>query len=183
MKKSKIIMFIALFIVCYLCFCFYLKISSIKETFLNRVGSCIKLYISQNDGNFPSSREDLFNKGYLTKETVDGNSHIRMKIIQDFFNDWPSMEISSDYKTAYVSGVNFDRFDIRYGVEPKELKLEKNKLFDVHTNKHILLIDGPSKFSLTSYYLPKRYYNFISVELYKEMLYHQNIQKSEPNLP
>ncbi|HOM62114.1 MAG TPA: hypothetical protein PLP49_11855 [Anaerohalosphaeraceae bacterium] len=113
---------------------------------LVKIKICLLYYIEQNSGEFPSSEEDLLQKGFLK---VD-NSHIYVQ----FPNTASTIESHRCFR--------FRAFTIRYGTKFEDLKLFKGVLVDKKTNKEVLLINGPCRFLLP--------YKDYSIEIYEKML-------------
>ena len=179
MKKVK---WIILIVVIYFGMYFYLKILSAKELFLTRATSCIKLYIIENEGCLPKDKNDMLEKGYLFYEDYGGHKYVRMKILKELPSDFDK-EISSGYTVQSVNAEPFDYFKISYGASLESIVYEEGRLKNAETGKDFFIITGPTRISLTSYYLPKKYYMSASVDLYKEMLKRQNPEPDKKVLP
>lgn len=148
-----------------------------KAVQLNKIGSCIKLFISENGGRFPAGKRELIKRGYLTLNSdVDGEELYEVRKIQGINNDWSADYFRPKYEVIQGCCLYLDRFKVNYDVKFEDLKLVDDIIIDIKTGKPILLIDGPTNFSFTSYYLPKRYYMFASCELYKEMEYREKMK-------
>jgi hypothetical protein len=117
---------------------------------LSLIISCLRNYISENEGSFPSSEEDLNNKGFIKKESL----HVHSISISDSNNagkrDWE--EIS-----------NFEHFNIYYGIDINDVEAKDNKLYSNETKQQIFLING--RFGKSGEIFEKASY-----DLYKEML-------------
>jgi len=179
MKKLKKKICIFTLIICLLLivsmFCSYFAMWMSIPVY--RIGSCLKLYISNNNGNWPSSKDGLISQGYIKLiPRQKGENYYEIKTILGYVYDWNSDYTLPKYETAN-SHEYFDRYSIKYGIRVEDLRIEKGKLVEVKTNLPVLLIEGPFKFLL------KGEYRKVSRDLYKEMLYHQNIKKSDPNQP
>lgn len=97
---------------------------------MENLKNCVKTYIHENEGKFPSSEKTLI--AWAQKNNFN---------IEDF-----------------------EKFSILYGVKFQDIKRSNTILYDLHTNKQILLIEGP--FVRVGM---KEIYKDISLQLYLEM--------------
>lgn len=114
------------------------------------LGNVISCYIA-NEGYFPSSEDDLVQRGYLRKENNDVNS------IQYYIRCDPNTE-------GWHSLFPYKLFKIRYGIDIQDLKIINGKVCDKITNEPILLIEGSYSFAL------KRTYESVTLMWYNQVL-------------
>lgn len=133
------------------------------ENDLRILGKKFKEYISQNNGSFPSSEEDLINKGFLAKKNLKESRITRYYIPDPVYG----VGATANY---------FHEWKIEYGVKLEDLKVEEGKLYDINTNMQMVLIRGP--FIRRDRFLNK-VYEEVSLDLYNEMLHFQQDKAAE----
>lgn len=92
MSKFKRKIFVCVSVVCLM-----LLASTLITNFLvavsvpiHWVGSCLKLYISENNGNWPPSEDDLISQGYL-EISFDNRNNLKryeVKTIRGYMHIW-----------------------------------------------------------------------------------------------
>lgn len=113
-------------------------------------------------GQFPESRADLIAAGYL---------HCRQQDETDLSGGW---QFRTDTDGSFRDIPYFCDFDIAYGIELEDLAISGERLVRKSDHKEILLLRGPMKYMLPSFY------RRLSVELYQNLRnYRASVYRSE----
>jgi len=119
---------------------------------LEPLKECLLYYLEQNAGVFPSSEEELLQKGFLKIENSTESERSYIYILVRNRNA-PSPEFRRCFR--------FRNFTIKYNTQYEDLQLLNGRLVDKRTNQPVLLINGPCRL-----FVPYRDY---SIELYRKM--------------
>jgi hypothetical protein len=173
MKKpvKKIIKYILVVVI--LCFVLYFvfiknEMYKVRDVDLLDMVAAIEGYISENNGQFPLSEQDLIDKGFLRIEKTSTETVYKVRI------DYHQVRAGYRVVSPNWSEVYFDKYKILYGASTDNIRLEGDMLYSVDTNQPVLLIAGPyKKYFKHSIITGDRTYEEFSVELYKMMLEYQ----------
>ena len=123
-----------------------------------RVGGIINCYINASSGSFPSSQEELEEKGYLQERKTHDGVEYSIRFLpedQDSWQDFPA----------------FAMFTVKYGVNLEDIEPRDGRLYDAASGAQVLLIsdtigglDGPYKGFL------QQTYEQISWNWYEQMI-------------
>jgi len=127
----------------------YIRLLDRERTSVDWLVGWLKLFIAENEGRFPSSQQELIDKGLLKVEPHAGGYNYRVYM-------------GGNDKGGAVFPL-FERFSIRYGTNVDDLEIRNATLFDKLTHKEVLLVQG-------FYPQLKQTYTVASVQLYYEML-------------
>jgi hypothetical protein len=142
---------------------------------LEDVRECLSIYLHENGGYFPESKEDLIAKhclriGLPSETEPQWINHPTYMTVARGNGYWPRDSIdSSDYtgdQTHWTFCMLFDRYRIMYGVQIEDLELRGDKLYCRASGKHVRLLEPVSPvFERLGPHM-----DAASVELYHEML-------------
>jgi hypothetical protein len=139
-----------------------------KKDLVN-IKKCIEHCLVLNNGVFPKSEKELFEKGVLVKRKGYPSDEYQYLLPRSFPPELLSIdpnEMTVDQVgSSYIYLRHFKQFTISYGAEPNEIDASNSKLYHRPTGEQILLISGPK-----SILLRKKHYEKVSFELYKQML-------------
>lgn len=172
--RHIIILGISLSFVAYCIYAYYTKLSWANMQRLQAVASCIKLYIEEHEGHFPTSQEDLIAKGFIKIETY-GNLRHKYRVrfsVTDVFHNQDSNKAPAVKMEGWMPISSFNEFNIRYGTRIEDIQVSGHRLYDKNTQAQILLVEGSYKRGL------RQEHESISFELYKEMLRLQREHRS-----
>jgi hypothetical protein len=129
---------------------------------LVEIAMALKGFIHETKGKFPTSEQDLIDKGFL-------------KIVEAPFGTRYVVRVDYYFESRTWGDVPLERFKIYYGATVDNLRLEGDVLYRKDTNVPVLLIDGPCRDKFKKIYALQSQpsYEEFSVELYKMMLEYQ----------
>lgn len=161
-KKTKIILILSVvcigLLICFLVLLINSKIKVISESEKRSVSTitfCLKNYIAENEGCFPTSVEDLEKKGFLKKVPYgnkQGEYYYRI-----YAPDMTAWE-------GWLPFQQFNQFTFQYGVKVEDIELKEGRLFSKADHTQIFLFKGPFFERLITEY------EAASLELYQEMV-------------
>lgn len=166
--KKKHILIVGIFfsLIGYCIYSYYAKLSWGSMQSVRAAASCIKLYIRENEGRFPTSEQDLINKGFVKIETYSNlkqrysvRCHFRDIFARRRLNQVPPVKKTEVWWTI----IPLSKLNIKYGTKIDDIEVTDHRLYDKNTQAQIFLIESP-------YTIGKRQeHESISFELYKEM--------------
>ena len=158
----SIILFVLILVIVYKFGLIFQTCGSLARTAEN-IHHVIALYIQKNNGNFPSSEDDLIQKKFIKKVKGDDEYEYFLKLGSDDRQD-----------KGYYKHHNFKLFEISYGVNVEDINRVGPKLYVKSTGEQMLLIDGPYR-----RHLKKTQYEPISLKWYELMLEEKQKQQQK----
>lgn len=112
------------------------------------IKECISSFIL-TEGVFPVSQQELEDKKYLRKHSSDKEFY--EVFIIPINEDEKNIHLEHKYQRWQPVWM-FDRFQLAYGIQLDDLKVENGIVKNIKTGEQILLIKGPYMFPLRGHY-------------------------------